>query len=58
MMVSDSALIVKIEFMSEGISAGEALSKKNVTLYDLCKLQITKQDHYDFGFYASKSVFQ
>jgi hypothetical protein len=44
--------------MSEGISAGEALSKKNVTLYDLYKLQITKQDHYDFGFYGSKSVFQ
>jgi dynein heavy chain len=56
MMVPDSSLIVKIELMSEGIGAGEALSRKIVTMYDLCKRQLSKQDHYDFGLRAIKSV--
>ena len=56
MMVPDCASIVKIELMSEGISAGESLSRKIVTLYDLAKRQLSKQDHYDFGLRSIKSV--
>lgn len=56
MMVADCALIVKIELMSEGISAGEPLARKIVTLYDLAKRQLSKQDHYDFGLRSIKSV--
>ena len=56
MMVPNSALIVKNELMSEGISAGDTLAKKIVTLYDLAKRQLSKQDHYDFGLRSIKSV--
>ena len=56
MMVPDCSLIVKIELMSEGVSAGEALARKITTLYDLAKRQLSKQDHYDFGLRAIKSV--
>ncbi|KAH0787434.1 dynein heavy chain 2, axonemal [Histomonas meleagridis] len=56
MMVPDSSLIVKIELMSEGIGASESLARKIVTLYDLAKRQLSKQDHYDFGLRAIKSV--
>ncbi|OHS94615.1 Dynein heavy chain family protein [Tritrichomonas foetus] len=56
MMVPNCALIVKIELMSEGISAGDSLARKIVTLYDLAKRQLSKQDHYDFGLRSIKSV--
>jgi len=56
MMVPDFETIAKIILMSEGFSENADLSKKVVTIYDLMKRQLSKQDHYDFGMRAIKSV--
>lgn len=56
MMVPDFNVIAKIVLMSEGFKQNEALAKKVVTIYELMKKQLSKQDHYDFGMRAVKSV--
>ena len=56
MMVPDFNTIAKIILMSEGFKENEALAKKVVTIYELMKKQLSKQDHYDFGMRAVKSV--
>lgn len=56
MMVPDFNTIAKIILMSEGFKQNEALAKKVVTIYELMKKQLSKQDHYDFGMRAVKSV--
>jgi len=56
MMVPDFNTIAKIILMSEGFKKNEELSKKVVTIYELMKKQLSKQDHYDFGMRAVKSV--
>jgi dynein heavy chain len=56
MMVPDFNAIAKILLMSEGFKENEALAKKVVTIYELMKKQLSKQDHYDFGMRAVKSV--
>jgi dynein heavy chain len=56
MMVPDFGAIAKITLMSEGFKQNDILSKKVVTIYELMKKQLSKQDHYDFGMRAVKSV--
>jgi len=56
MMVPDFNTIAKIILMSEGFKQNDALAKKVVTIYELMKKQLSKQDHYDFGMRAVKSV--
>ena len=56
MMAPDFNAIAKITLMSEGFKQNEALAKKVVTIYELMKNQLSKQDHYDFGMRAVKSV--
>lgn len=56
MMVPDFNTIAKIILMSEGFKKNEELAKKVVTIYELMKKQLSKQDHYDFGMRAVKSV--
>ena len=41
---------------SEGFKFGRLISKKIVVLYELMAQQLLKQDHYDFGLRAIKSV--
>lgn len=56
MMVPDSAVIAEIMLQSEGFLESKALAKKITTLYSLMIQQLSKQDHYDFGLRAIKSV--
>ena len=56
MMYADLQLISEIMLLAEGFDKGGMLSKKMVTLYSLMVQQLSKQDHYDFGMRALKSV--
>eukprot|EP01107_Rhizomastix_libera_P003543 TRINITY_DN1618_c0_g1_i1.p1 TRINITY_DN1618_c0_g1~~TRINITY_DN1618_c0_g1_i1.p1 ORF type:complete len:3854 (-),score=1122.51 TRINITY_DN1618_c0_g1_i1:31-10566(-) len=56
MMVPDFAVIGEIILFSEGFTATKTLSRKMVTLYQLCIEQLSRQDHYDFTLRSIKSV--
>ncbi|NXA80882.1 DYH9 protein, partial [Thryothorus ludovicianus] len=56
MVVPDFELICEIMLVAEGFLEARALARKFVTLYKLCKELLSKQDHYDWGLRAIKSV--
>jgi len=56
MMVPESTLIAEIMLYAEGFNEPKGLAKKITTLYRLAIQQLSKQDHYDFGLRAIKSV--
>lgn len=56
MMIPESSIICEIMLSSEGFKYGKMLSTKMVVLYSLMSQQLSKQDHYDFGLRAIKSV--
>ena len=56
MVVPNLDLICEIMLMSEGFTLARVLAKKMTVLYKLSKEQLSKQDHYDFGLRALKSV--
>ena len=56
MMLPEFIRIAEVALHSEGFKTAGELARKLVTLYDLMKQQFSKQDHYDFGMRAIKSV--
>lgn len=56
MIVPDFENICEIMLASEGFIQSKMLAKKFVTLYQLNKELLSKQDHYDWGLRAIKSV--
>lgn len=55
-VVPDLELICENMLMAEGFVNARILAKKFVTLYMLCRDLLSKQDHYDWGLRAIKSV--
>ena len=56
MVVPDFELICEIMLVAEGFIEARLLARKFLTLYSLCKELLSKQDHYDWGLRAIKSV--
>lgn len=56
MVVPDFELISEIMLVAEGFVEARLLARKFITLYTLCKELLSKQDHYDWGLRAIKSV--
>lgn len=56
MCVPDFELICEIMLVAEGFLEARLLARKFITLYSLCKELLSKQDHYDWGLRAIKSV--
>ncbi|KAI3381366.1 hypothetical protein SNEBB_008024 [Seison nebaliae] len=56
MVVPDFDLICEIMLVAEGFLEARLLARKFITLYSLCKELLSKQDHYDWGLRAIKSV--
>lgn len=56
MVTPDIGLICEIILLSEGFRSAKVLSKKVVSLYKLNKELLSKQDHYDWGLRALKSL--
>ena len=55
-VVPDNELICENILMAEGFVSAKILARKFVTLYRLCRDLLSKQDHYDWGLRAIKSV--
>lgn len=56
MVVPDFELICEIMLIAEGFQEARLLARKFITLYTLCRELLSKQDHYDWGLRAIKSV--
>ncbi|KAM6469113.1 dynein axonemal heavy chain 9 [Liasis olivaceus] len=56
MVVPDFELICEIMLVAEGFIEARLLARKFITLYQLCRELLSKQDHYDWGLRAIKSV--
>ncbi|XP_063095395.1 dynein axonemal heavy chain 11 isoform X2 [Cavia porcellus] len=56
MVAPDIELICEIMLVAEGFVDARSLAQKFIALYTLCKELLSKQDHYDWGLRAIKSV--
>jgi len=58
MMKPNRRLIAQVMLFSQGFGTAEQINSKIVLLFELCKDQLSKQSHYDFGLRALKSVLR
>uniref|UniRef100_A0A8C5QH48 AAA+ ATPase domain-containing protein n=1 Tax=Leptobrachium leishanense TaxID=445787 RepID=A0A8C5QH48_9ANUR len=56
MVIPDFELICEIMLVAEGFVDARMLARKFISLYTLCQQLLSKQDHYDWGLRAIKSV--
>uniref|UniRef100_A0A8C4QMX4 Dynein heavy chain hydrolytic ATP-binding dynein motor region domain-containing protein n=1 Tax=Eptatretus burgeri TaxID=7764 RepID=A0A8C4QMX4_EPTBU len=56
MVLPDFELICEIMLVAEGFMEARPLARKFISLYRLCKELLSKQEHYDWGLRAIKSV--
>jgi hypothetical protein len=56
MTVPDNDLIAEVLLASEGFMAAKALASKLVTLYKLAQEGLSRQQHYDWGLRALKTM--
>lgn len=56
MIIPDFELICEIMLVTEGFQNAKNLARKFITLYSLCRELLSKQDHYDWGLRAIKSL--
>ncbi|XP_007888401.2 dynein axonemal heavy chain 11-like [Callorhinchus milii] len=56
MVIPDFELICEIMLVAEGFLDARLLARKFISLYTLCRELLSKQDHYDWGLRAIKSV--
>jgi len=56
MMVPDWQAIAEVMLFAQGFFNAETLSMEAVTLFQLCREQLSRQVHYDFGLRALKQV--
>uniref|UniRef100_UPI00398F1A35 dynein axonemal heavy chain 11 n=1 Tax=Pristiophorus japonicus TaxID=55135 RepID=UPI00398F1A35 len=56
MVIPDFELICEIMLVAEGFIDARLLARKFISLYTLCRELLSKQDHYDWGLRAIKSV--
>ena len=56
MMVPDFVFISEILLFSGGFTNASSLATKLVALFDLCRTQLSKACHYDWGMRAMKSI--
>ncbi|KAG7466869.1 hypothetical protein MATL_G00146930 [Megalops atlanticus] len=56
MVIPDFELICEIMLVAEGFIDARQLARKFISLYTLCRELLSKQDHYDWGLRAIKSV--
>ncbi|KAI1899527.1 hypothetical protein AGOR_G00062710 [Albula goreensis] len=56
MVIPDFELICEIMLVAEGFLDARQLARKFISLYTLCRELLSKQDHYDWGLRAIKSV--
>ncbi|XP_043931285.1 dynein axonemal heavy chain 11-like [Protopterus annectens] len=56
MVIPDFELICEIMLVAEGFVDARMLARKFISFYTLCRELLSKQDHYDWGLRAIKSV--
>ncbi|XP_023680034.2 dynein axonemal heavy chain 11 isoform X2 [Paramormyrops kingsleyae] len=56
MVLPEIELICEIMLVAEGFQTAQPLARKFIKLYKLCQELLSKQDHYDWGLRAIKSV--